>query len=138
MDTYFFSDINWLAILVGTVAYFMLGAIWYSFLFQKQWIRYHNINVADENMKSGMAAIMTTSFILMFLASFGLAILAERLELSGWVSGAKLGALTGIFFSATAISITYLYLKKPTGLHVIDGLYHVVGQILSGIIICVW
>jgi hypothetical protein len=138
MDTTFFTELNWLAILVGSVAYFLLGAIWYSFLFQKQWIAYHNINVNNADAKKGMATIMTTSFLLMFLASLGLGILAERMELTGWMSGAKLGAFTGFFFSFTAISITYLYLKRPAGLHFIDGLYHVVGQMLAGIIICMW
>lgn len=138
MDTSFFSEINWLAVLVGAIAYWLLGAIWYSFLFQKQWITYHKIDVSDPNMKGGIAAIMLTSLVLMFVASLGLGILAERMELTGWMSGAKLGAFTGLFFSATAISITYLYLKRPMGLHLIDGLYHVVGQMLAGIIICLW
>lgn len=138
MDTSFFSEINWLALLVGAIAYWLLGAIWYSFLFQKQWITYHKIDVSDPNMKGGIAAIMLTSLVLMFVASLGLGILAERMELTGWMSGAKLGAFTGLFFSATAISITYLYLKRPMGLHLIDGLYHVVGQMLAGIIICLW
>ena len=30
MDTSFFSDMNWLAVLVAAVANFMLGALWYS------------------------------------------------------------------------------------------------------------
>jgi hypothetical protein len=138
MDTTVFSEINWLAVLIGAVAYWMLGAIWYSFLFQKQWVAYHKIDMNDPNLKGGMAAIMTASFVLMFVASLGIAILAERMKLTGWMSGAKLGAFTGLFFSATAISITYLYLKRPAGLHLIDGLYHVVGQMIAGIIICMW
>jgi hypothetical protein len=54
------------------------------------------------------------------------------------MSGLKLGLMTGLLFSATAISITYLYIKKPIGLHFIDGLYHVVGQIVAAIILCIW
>ena len=138
MDMSVFSGINWPAIIVGALAYWLLGAIWYSFLFQKQWVAYHMIDVSDPNMKGGMAAIMLTSLVLMFVASLGLGILAKLLGLSGWMPGAKLGVLTGLFFSATAISITYLYLKRPAGLHFIDGLYHVVGQMLAAIIICLW
>ena len=138
MDTTVFSEMNWLAVLVGAIAYFALGAIWYSFLFQKQWIAYQGIDVNDPEMKKGVATTMISSFVLMFIASVGLGILAERMELTEWMSGAKLGLLTGICFSFTAISITYLYTKKPFGLHLIDGLYHIVGQILAGIIICIW
>ena len=139
MYTTFLAQINWLAVLVGAIAYFMLGAVWYSALFGKKWITYQNINTADPDFKKGTAVIMTTSFFLMLLAAIGLAMLVERLNLQGGVlSGIKLGVATGLFFSATAISITYLYTKKPLALHFIDGLYHVTGQVLAAIILCLW
>ena len=31
---------------------------------------------------------------------------------------------------------TYLYIKKPLGLHLIDGFYHVLGQAIAGAILC--
>ncbi len=138
MNTTFFADINWLAVLVAAIAYFGLGAIWYSFLFQKKWIEYQKIDVNDPEMKKGVAATMFTSFLLMVVATIGLAILVERLDLSLAISGIKLGLLTGLFFSLTSISISYLYTKKPAGLHLIDGMYHVVGQILAAIILFIW
>lgn len=139
MDTTFLSNINWLAVLVAAIAYFALGALWYSPLFGKKWIQYQNIDMNDPNIKKGVAGIMGGSFILMLLATIGLAILVARIPLNGGVmSGLKLGLSTGLLFSATAISITYLYIKKPIGLHFIDGLYHVVGQIIAAIILCIW
>ena len=136
MDTSVFSEINWLAVLAGTGGYFLLGAIWYSFLFQKQWIAYHKIDMNNPDAKKGVAGVMVTSFVLMFIVSLALAILIERLALTEALSGVKLGLLTGIGFSMMAISITYLYLQRPLGLHFIDGLYHTAGQIISAMIIC--
>ncbi len=139
MNTTIFSNINWLAVLVAAIAYFALGALWYSPLFGKKWIAYQKIDVNDPDIKKGVGGIMLGSFILMLLATTGLAILVERIPLTGGVtSGLKLGLVTGLLFSATAISITYLYIKKPIGLHFIDGLYHVVGQIIATIILCIW
>ncbi len=139
MDTSIFSNLPWLHILVAAIAYFMLGAIWYSFLFQKKWVAYQNINMNDPKAKEGTAAIMIGSFVWMFIATVGLALLIDRTGVTGGVmSGVKLGLITGICFSASAISITYLYIKKPMGLHFIDGLYHVVGQIIAAVILCVW
>ena len=139
MDTSFISEINWLAVLVAAVAYFMLGALWYGSLFSKKWVAYQGINMDDPELKKGTAGIMSSSFVLMLLATIGLAILVARLNLIGGVlSGIKLGLITGIFFSMTAISITYLYIKKPLGLHFIDGLYHVAGQVIAAIILCIW
>ena len=139
MNSEFFSFVNWLHILVAAIAYFALGAIWYSFLFQKQWIRYHNIDMNNPDGKKGVGAIMFLSFIWMFLVTVGLEIIIYRAAITGGVmSGIKLGLTTGVFFSAAAISITYLYLKRPLGLHLIDGLYHVAGQIIAAVILIAW
>jgi hypothetical protein len=82
---------------------------------------------------------MLFSFLLMLFATIGLALLVERMDLQGGaLSGIKLGALTGLCFSFTAISITYLYVKKAAGLHFIDGMYHVTGQIIASVILCLW
>jgi hypothetical protein len=136
---YVFSYINWLHVLVAAIAYFALGALWYSFLFQKQWIRYHNIDMNNPDGRKGVGAVMFMSFILTFLITVGLEIFIYRAAITGGVlSGIKLGLTTGLLFSATAISITYLFLKKPAGLHFIDGLYHVAGQIIAAVILCAW
>jgi len=134
-----FEDFNWLAVLVGALGYFALGAIWYSFLFQKKWIAYNNINMEDPANKKGVGAIMGISFVLMFIQSLALGILAARLDLpSCWLSGVKLGAITGGCFGAMAVGVNYLYEKKPLGLFLINGGYALVGNIIAGIIICIW
>lgn len=138
MDTSIFSNINWLAVLVAGVAYFALGALWYSALFGKAWIKLSGVNVNDPNAKKGVGAIMFTSFILMVIASIGLALFISKIGTYNWMSGAKVGLVAGICFSATAISISYLYEKKPFGLHMINGAYNVIGCIIAGIIISVW
>lgn len=138
MDTSIFSNLNWLHVLVAAIAYFALGSVWYSALFGKRWVAYQNINMNDPNAKKGVAAIMIGSFVWMFITSIGLAVLVSRLNLVGAMAGVKLGLLTGICFSSAAISISYLYVKKPTGLHFIDCLYHVIGQVIAAVILCVW
>ena len=139
MDTSYFSSINWLAVLVAAIAYFSLGAIWFSKpVFGARWIALHKINMDDPEVKKGVGAIMFGSFLLMLLATIGLAILVARFHFHEAISGIKLGLFTGICFASTAISVTYLYIKKPLASHFIDNLYHVVGQVIAAIILCVW
>lgn len=138
MNSALFSDINWLAVLVGGLAYFMLGALWYSALFKNAWIRLSGVNMNDPNAKKGVAQIMMASFVLMIVASAGMGILITRIGSSGWMTGLKIGLIAGLCFSATSISISYLYEKRPLGLHLINGLYNTVGCVLAGIIIAVW
>lgn len=138
MNTALFSELNWLAVAVAALAYFMLGALWYSALFGKRWIAYHGIDVNAADAKKGVGAIMFSSFLLMFLSVICIAILVQIIGLNGALPGIKLGLLTGIGFSAASLSITYLYLKKPLGLYLIDGLYHIVGQVIAAVILSVW
>lgn len=133
-----FKDINWIAVLVGTIGYFMLGALWYSFLFQKKWIAYNKIDMSDPNGKKGVGAIMFASFILMFVTSTTIAFLAYRVGMWGWMSGVKLGAFTGVFFACTSMGINMLYEKKPLGLFFINGGYQVLGNIIAAVIIVCW
>ncbi len=133
-----FKDFPWLPVLLGAVGYFVLGALWYSkLLFAKKWIAYTKVDVSDPNAKKGMGMLMLMSLIVMFVTSFGIGILAERMELHGWMSGLKLGALTGVCFGSAAICISYLYEKRPWGLHFINGGYTVLGNCIAAIIICV-
>lgn len=138
MNTEVLNHINWLAVLVAGLAYFFLGAIWYTALFGKKWQSYNAVFMNDPNERKGAGTIMFFSFILMLVSAFGLALLAERFGIFGWAGGLKLGLLTGICFSATGIHISYLYEKRPLGLHLINGLYNVAGNVIAAIIICTW
>ena len=80
------------------------------------------------------------SFVLMFVQSLAIAVVAERMDIRelGWMGGLKLGAVTGICFCAAAVGVNYLYEKKPLSLFLINGGYAIVGNIIAGIIICSW
>ena len=138
MSSAIFSDINWLAVIVGGLAYFILGAIWYSFIFRDAWIRATRIDVNDPKMKGGTAQIMLASLVLMIIASLGIALIMAKISPHNWMTGLKVGLVAGLCFSATAISISYLYEKRPMALHVINGGYSTVGCALAGIIQGVW
>lgn len=134
-----FTDVNWPAVFVASLAYFALGALWYSkALFANRWLAATKIDAFNPDATKGMAALMFFSFVLMFITCVGLAILRSRLELGGWMSGLKLGALAGFCFGITGISISYLYEKRPSELHFINGGYTLLGNIIAGVIICSW
>ena len=138
MNTDLISNINWLAVIVAGLGYFVLGALWYSLLFKNAWIRLSGINMDDPNMKKGTAQIMLASLVLMIVASFGLALFITRIGADGWMTGLKVGLVAGVCFSATGICISYLYEKRPLGLHLINSFYNIFGCVIAGIIIAVW
>ncbi|MBK7374658.1 MAG: DUF1761 domain-containing protein [Chitinophagaceae bacterium] len=90
-----FDYLNWPAVAVAALAYFGLGALWYSkALFAKRWIADLKIDVNAPDAKKGMGMMFGGSLVMMFVQSLAIAIIAERLGIrgAGWMSGLKLGS----------------------------------------------
>lgn len=138
----FCEHANWLAIIVATLAYFFLGAIWYTkILFAKPWMAGHGINepTAEEKKAMGgkLAGMMIGSVLISFVSAFVIAILAYALASTTVMSGIKLGLACGVF-AAGPICMSYIYLQKPFKLWLIDSGYHVVAFVLVSVIISIW
>jgi len=140
MNTDFFANLNWLAILVASLAYFILGALWYSkVLFGTKWAAMIKLDMTDPNHSKGMGKMMLASFIFMLITCIGLAILIVKVNFdSNYIYGVKIGLLTGLSYASTAVSINYVYQRKPTGLYFINNGYHILGHIIAAIILVMW
>jgi hypothetical protein len=138
MNADLFSQVNWLAVLVAALAYFFLGAIWYSALFRNAWIKATGANMNDPNARKGFASILIGSFITILITTIGLALIITKITSSGWMTGCKIGLIAGICFSAATICNSYLYEKRPIALSAINSLYNIVGCVIAGIIIAIW
>ena len=140
MNTDFLSHVNWLAVLVAAVAYFMLGALWYSkALFGTKWAQLLKLDMSNPDLKKGMGGMMISTFVLILVTCFGLATLIVKVGFAQEVGyGIKLGLLTGLAFATTAVSINYVYERKPTNLYLISNGYHVVGHVIAATILVVW
>ena len=127
-------ELNYLAILAGAAAFWVLGALWYSpVLFSKVWQK--EVGLSDEQIKSGnMALTFGGSFVLMIFMSVGLYFImaSHPAELVTFAHGCFHGAMLGFLVGASAVWIGYLYQQKSLQLFAIDGLYMIVGLALSG------
>lgn len=133
------TDINYLAVLVAAVAAFLIGFIWYSFLFSKAWQK--ELGFTDEYIQQGnMPLIFGTSFVMMIIMSFGIAILLniQHLESPDWAIGFHTGVMAGFFFGITSIAINYLYQRHSIKLWLIDAGYLLIFLALMGVIHGLW
>ncbi len=140
MNTQVFSEINWWAILVAAIAYFILGALWYSkVLFGTKWAQLVKLDVNNPDLKKGMGGMMFSTFVLVAIVCFGLSLLVHMVRFEdNYVYGIKLGLLTGVAFATTAVSIHYVYERQPASLYLINSGYHIVGHVIAAVIIVLW
>lgn len=124
------GEINILAVLLGALAFFIVGAIWYGVLFGKTWQR--AAGLSDEQVQRGNMALI-----------FGLTYLAEFvIALTLWHGIARSGAsdravmMMAVGFGATimvpALGIHYLYLRKTLAHFLIDAGHCIVGMAAMG------
>ncbi len=136
-----FGSLNWLAIIVGAVAYFAIGAAWFSPVgFGRAWQR--SIGWDPERTPPQMQAttyvIPLVAFLVMGIA-IGLLTDATGTDTLG--GGIVLGLVVAIGLAVmhTAVDATFDPNKPQPWLWlVINGGYHAVGLMILAILLAVW
>jgi hypothetical protein len=132
--------INIWAVLVAALAFWALGALWYSpLLFSKRWQK--EVGLKEEDIKkTNMALVFGTSFVLMLLMVWALnfVINSHKPEDVSLLKGLHYGLFTGFFFSMLTMGINYLYQRRSIVLWLIDGFYMILGLGIAGMILGGW
>lgn len=130
------GQVNWLAIIVATVAAFLLGGLWYSNkFFGAKWMQ--EIGLTEESTDQTHAArTFITTFVLQFIAATALAVFLG--SDSNWLNGLRSGALIGLLWIATAYGITYLFEQRTMRLFLINAGFYVVQFAIMGTILGAW
>lgn len=131
--------VNLWVVLLATVVYFILGAIWYTFLFGKIWMKAMKVTKKDvENAKKkGMAKSYIYNFISNFIMVYVLAVFVGLAGASTLMEGIYVGFLVWLgFFVTTAIG-GILWENKTVELFLINVGYNLVGLAISGILLAV-
>ena len=135
-----YGDMNWLAIVCAGLAYWLLGAVWYSALFSKTWrsaVEQHGVKLGQPN-QSGMATKLIVTLVCNLIAALVLARVIHQLHGMDLLRGLKIGAGVGLGFCATTLTMTYVWQSPPRRLWAIDTGYHIVGCVIMGAILAVW
>ena len=93
-----YGDMNWLAVVCAGLAYWLLGAVWYSALFSKAWrsaIEQHGVKLGQSN-QSGMAAKLVVTLVCNLVAALVLARVIHQLHGMDLLRGLKIGAGVGL------------------------------------------
>lgn len=130
-----FPSINLLAVLVASIIYFVLGAVWYGFVVNKPFIRYRNFK---EGENTGTPLDYALTFAAEFISVVGLALIVGWAAPTDALNGALLGLLVAVLLLATTLLVYTIYSGPPKMLWVLDSGYIVLGFIIAGVILTVW
>ncbi len=133
--------INHLAVAVSALAYWALGAAWYSpLLFARPFIAL--MRWTPEQLAAVEAAGAGKEIALALLSSFAVAyVLAHFVKYVGAetaATGASVGFWLWLGFVATTNSATVLFEGRPFGLYLINVGYNLVAFLGMGALLAVW
>lgn len=124
------GPINYVAVFLGALAFFAVGAVWYTMLFGKAWQRAAGLR--DEQLRGANMPLI-----------FGLCFLAELVI--SWMLGHQIARTSppphvimmfalgfGGALMIPAIGISYLFQRKPLRLFLIDAGHILVGMAAMG------
>jgi len=135
------GQLNWLAIVVGALVYFGLGALWYSpMVFGRAWQR--SIGWDESRtppQQSAMTYVVPVVAYLVMAIAVGL--LAAATGTDEFVEGIVLGLVLGIGLSLahTFVDASFDPNKpEPWTWFAINGTYHALGLVIVAVIIAIW
>jgi hypothetical protein len=129
---------NYLAVLVGGVAYWILGAVWFGLIFGKTWLALENLNPQQMQSMANPWLPYVTSLVLDLLIAFALAELCAWRGANTAARGAALGILIWIGFVGPVMYTNSMFEVRPNALFAINGFYPLVGLCLVGAIVGAW
>ncbi len=130
-----FAGLNWWAILVATLAAFVLGYVWYGPAFGKAWLA--ALGKTEDDIQPSPTPFVVSS-VAALATCIVVAALMKGLGMSGGGDGAALGLLTGVGFIAASMASDTAFCGWGWKLWAIQAGYRVAYSIVMGAIIGVW
>lgn len=126
----FISAINWLSVLVAFVAYSVLGALWFTLLFKKQYAK--SLGKENENLQNSAPIFFVGPAICSLLITITCALLIRALGIHTLPAGLEFAAIAGIgfLFSNTVNIAINPNMPKPIPYGIISGMFHLTGMLI--------
>lgn len=134
------GDLNWLAVVVATIAYFALGMVWYAeYAFGRAWQRASGQDLSPPENTS--AAAYAIPLLTCFVITLATAMIGNAAGTDNIMEGVLLGLVVGVGIALPVRMVTGSYdMTKPAPVTfaAIGAGYHVVGLTLAGAILGQW
>ena len=134
------GQLNWLAVIVGALIYFALGALWYSpVLFAKPWMRSIGWDESRQVSASPMTYAIPAALYVVGAVATGMLAAATGSDTLG--EGIILGLVTGIGYALMLTAVDAVFdpnKPQPWLWFAISGAYHLLGFVIVAVLVSVW
>jgi len=132
----FFGDLNWLAVVVATVAWFAFSAIWYSVPpLSNAWMKAAKVTPGDG---PPLVTLLVPTFIGYFVTTIVIALLARAVGADDLADGLVLGIVLGIGFGVIGALVVQIYEQKGGSYWLINGINAIISYSIVAVIVTVW
>lgn len=130
------TEINWLAVIIGTIAYCAFCGIWHrQFAFGKKWEQAMGFQRPENWKETNIYYIVP--LIACFVTSLAIAVLINLTNTNSYSEAIKLGLILGIGLAMAIVFTTSIIptMKKPLTFGAITGTAQTLGILIATIII---
>jgi hypothetical protein len=132
-----FGDLNWAAVIVAGLAYFVLGAVWYTnALFGRQYRTALGVDPDVQAQPDPM--LLVTNFVGWMVAAVAMGLIAVSVGADSVLDGIVLGLVVSVGVILTQLVVNARYEGRGTALLRVNGPYTVIGYALMGAILAAW
>ncbi|SEW45062.1 Protein of unknown function [Chitinophaga sp. YR573] len=130
------ANLNWISVLIAFVVYFLLGALWFTLFFSKQ----YKISLGRDNETLQNKPIFIVGPALCSLViTIATAVLMYALNIQSFSAALEFSLLVGIgYLVANTINIAINpNIPRPILYGIISGTYHLLGILIVSIILVI-
>lgn len=132
-----FADLNWLAVVVATIAWFAFSAIWYSIPpLSAAWQKASKVDMSGDGPP--LALLFIPTLIGYFVTSVVIGLIVAATGTAELTDALILGATLGVGFGAVGALVSQVYEGKGTSYWLINGINAVIAYSIVAVILAVW
>ena len=131
------GELNWIAVVVATLAWFAFSAIWYSVPpLSKAWANAARVDTTGDGPP--LALLFIPTLIGYFVTTVVIALLARGIGAETVSDGVALGVVLGIGFGMVGALVNQVYESKGNSYFLINGINAVIAYAIVGAIVTIW
>ncbi|OIN56444.1 DUF1761 domain-containing protein [Arsenicibacter rosenii] len=130
-----FANLNWISILIAFFAYFILGALWFTLFFTRQYKI--SLGRAGETLQNNKPIFIVGPALCSLVITIASAVLINALHLQSFSEAFSFALLVGFgYLVANTVNIAINpNIPQPIYYGVISGTYHLIGILIVSTIL---